>query len=271
MAIDLAFESVGSGPPLLILHGLFGSGGNWRSVARELSTDHRVLTVDLRNHGASPWVDSMDYLDMASDVMRLIECEGLERPALLGHSMGGKTAMALALMHPRLISQLIVVDIAPVGYADRLSPFVEAMRSIDMLAAAGRSEVQQRLSEMVPDANVVPFLAQNLVNRNSHLDWRINLAGIGASIHSLSDFPTELRSLRFDAPLRVIAGGRSDYVTARDGADYRPMFTQLQVDVIEDAGHWVHADQLLSFLALARCALGRVPRARCGAFRPCAS
>jgi esterase len=256
VTLDLAFESTGSGPPLLILHGLFGSGSNWRGIARGLAATHRVLTVDLRNHGASPWADTTGYFEMADDVQQLIEREGLRQPAVMGHSMGGKVAMALALLHPECVGRLVVVDIAPVAYADRLSPFAEAMRGIDMLAAASRSEVQQRLAETVPDAGVVPFLMQNLVMRNAHLDWRLNLASIAASIGVLSDFPLELRSLRFAGPLQVIAGGRSDYVAHRDGSDFRPMFARPQVDVIEEAGHWVHADAPQRFLASARRALG---------------
>ena len=260
MPLLLAFESIGEGPPVVILHGLFGSGRNWRGVARELAATHRVLTVDLRNHGGSPWADSMSYLEMADDVKRLIEREGLQRPALMGHSMGGKTAMAVALMHPELVSRLIVVDIAPVVYVDRLSSFAQAMRDIDTLSAASRSEIQQRLAQAVPDATVVPFLMQNLVMRDAHFDWRINLACITASIESLSDFPSALRSLRFNGPVQVIAGGRSDYVQRRDGADFGPMFTRVQLDVIESADHWVHADEPQRFLALARHALGLTPR-----------
>jgi esterase len=256
MALELNFESAGSGPPLVILHGLFGSGTNWRGIARELGATHRVLTVDLRNHGASPWADSMGYFEMADDVQRLIEREGLSQPTVMGHSMGGKVAMAMALLHPECVGRLIVVDIAPVAYADRLSPFAEAMRGIDMLAAASRSEVQQRLAETVPDSGVVPFLMQNLVMRNAHLDWRINLGVIAASIGALSDFPLELRSLRFAGPLHVIAGGRSDYVAQRDGSDFRPMFARPQVEVIDEAGHWPHADAPQRFLAAARRALG---------------
>lgn len=256
MALDLAFDAVGEGPPLLILHGLFGSGSNWRGIARALSSTHRVVTVDLRNHGASPWADAMGYPDMVDDLKRLMAREGLQRAAVLGHSMGGKVAMALALLHPDLVERLIVVDIAPVAYADRLSPFAEAMRGIDMLAAASRAEVQQRLALAVPDASVVPFLMQNLVTHNDHVDWRINLAGITASIQSLCDFPNELRRLRFGGPVQVIAGGRSDYVLQRDGADFRPMFQRLTVDVIEPAGHWVHADEPRAFLALVQRGLG---------------
>jgi pimeloyl-ACP methyl ester carboxylesterase len=255
VALELAFTSTGSGPPLLILHGLFGSGGNWRSVARGLSATHQVLCVDLRNHGASPWADSMAYAEMAGDVLRVIEREQLLEPVVMGHSMGGKTAMALALLHPQVVSRLILVDIAPLAYADRLSPFAEAMRGIDMLAAGSRSEIQQRLAMLVPDPSAVPFLMQNLVSRNSHFDWRINLTGIAASIRQLSDFPAELRGLQFKGPVHVIAGGRSDYVEHRDGRDYQPMFPKLEVDVIDSAGHWVHADEPQRFLALVSKAL----------------
>lgn len=258
MALDLAFESVGElleRPPLVILHGLFGSGGNWRSVARELSRSHRVLLVDLRNHGASPWAESMSYLEMADDVLRLIERLGLSRPSVLGHSMGGKVAMALALLYPQHVGRLTVVDIAPVTYADRLSVVAEAMRATDTFDAASREEVRQRLAGLLPDAGVVPFLMQNLVARNAHFDWRVNLGAILASIESLSGFPAELRGLRFKRPVHVIAGGHSDYVTQADGEEFRPMFDRVQVEVIEPAGHWVHADRPESFIAAVRRAL----------------
>ena len=114
MALNLACETVGSGPPLVVLHGLFGSSGNWRGIARELAATHTVHSVDLRNHGASPWADSMDYVEMADDVLQLIDELGLERPTVMGHSMGGKTAMALALRQPAAVGRLVVVDIAPV-------------------------------------------------------------------------------------------------------------------------------------------------------------
>jgi len=255
MPLDLAFESVGEGPPLLILHGLFGSGGNWRRVARELAPAHRVLTVDLRNHGASPWAQAMDYPEMAGDVLRLIEREGLRRASVIGHSMGGKVAMALALLYPQQVDRLVVVDVAPVAYADRLSVFAEAMRAIDTLHAASREEVRQRLAGQLADANVVAFLMQNLVARNSHFDWRLNLAAIAAAIPVLSGFPSALRELRFERPLHAIVGGRSDYVAQADPAEFLPMFSQVRVEVIEAAGHWVHAEQPEAFVAAVRRAL----------------
>ncbi len=255
MALNLAFETVGSGAPLLVLHGLFGSSSNWRGVARHLAATHTVHSVDLRNHGASPWADSMDYGEMAGDVLQLMNRLALEQPAVLGHSMGGKTAMALALRHPERVAQLLVVDIAPVSYADTLTPFAEAMRSADVMAAASRAEVQGRLQQVVPDPGVVPFLMQNLVMRNDHFDWRINLVGIGAAMPQLCGFPTDLLGARFDRPLTVIAGENSEYVSQRDGAAFDPMFTQVDVEIIRDAGHWVHADQPAAFLACVKQAL----------------
>jgi pimeloyl-ACP methyl ester carboxylesterase len=250
----------------LILHGLFGSSGNWRSVARALSASHRVISVDLRNHGNSPWAETMSYLEMADDVRALIEWERLHLPIVMGHSMGGKTAMTLALLYPELLSRLIVVDIAPVCYADRLSMITEAMRSVDTMAAASRDEVQQRLGDLLPDASAVPFLMQNLVARNARFDWRVNLASIGAESRRLSGFPAELRGLRFTKPVQVIAGQESDYVTDRDGAEFRPMFPEVQLEVIERAGHWVHADQRGPFLdVMTRALRVRPSSAPCGA------
>ena len=256
MSIELAFETLGQGPPLVLLHGLFGSGTNWRSVAKHLSDVHTVYIVDQRNHGASPWADSMGYLEMADDVRRFIEQQGLQRPAVMGHSMGGKTAMALALLYPGNVGPLVVVDIAPVAYADTLTPFAEAMRSVDVLAAASRTEVQRRLAPMLPDPTLAPFLMQNLVMRNDHFDWRINLGVISASMAQLSDFPKPLHGLQFQRPLHAIVGARSDYVRAHDGSPFAPMFTRVKTEVVADAGHWVHADQAQAFVAALRRALG---------------
>ena len=257
MALNRAFESIGSGPPLVVLHGLFGSGSNWRGVARHLAGSHTVHCVDLRNHGASPWADTMAYDEMADDVLQLCDRLGLKAPAVMGHSMGGKTAMALALRHPARVSRLIVVDIAPVSYADTLTPFAEAMRSADVFAAVSRAEVERRLQHTVPDQGVVPFLMQNLVTRNDHFDWRLNLLGINAAMPQLCTFPSALLGARFAGPLKVIAGADSDYVTESDGVEFRPMFSDIEVEVIDGAGHWVHADRPAAFLASVRQALQR--------------
>ena len=225
MALDLAYETVGSGPPLVVLHGLFGSRGNWRGIARALAARNTVHTVDLRNHGTSPWADSMGYDEMADDVLKLIQFLGLERSTLMGHSMGGKVAMA------------------------------QAMSGADVMAAASRTEVQWHSLQAVPDGGVFPFLMQNLVPRNDHFEWRLNLMGSSASIHELIAFPDELMDLHFGQPVTVIAGEHSGYVAQRDGSSFRPMFSQVGVEIVPDAGHWVNADQPAVFVRPMRDAL----------------
>jgi esterase len=249
MPLQLAFEALGEGPPVVILHGLFGSRRNWRSIAQALSANHRVLCVDLRNHGASPWAATMSYAEMAADVRMLIQTEGLDRPVLIGHSMGGKTAMTLALESPESIGRLIVVDIAPVSYADRLTPYVEAMQSINPRTTADRAEAMRQMSAKIPDAAAVGFLLQNLVVRDDHFDWRLNLPAIGAAVPALCAFPPELSSRRFDGPALLIAGALSDYVSPSDRAAFAELFPQAQTVEIDGAGHWVHADRPAEFVA----------------------
>jgi pimeloyl-ACP methyl ester carboxylesterase len=255
MSLDLSFEDTGGGPPVLLLHGLFGSSLNWRTVARQLAPTHRVVSVDLRNHGASPWSDVMSYANMAEDVMAVMDRLKLRQPAVVGHSMGGKTAMVLALDYPGRLGALVVVDIAPVGYPDRLSGYARAMSAIDTLAAGSRSEVQRLLERSISEPGTVPFLMQNLVSRNEHFDWRINLAAITAAMGELSGFPTDAATRCFPGPTTLIAGTRSDYVSADDRDIFRTLFPRLRVIDVADAGHWVHADQPGAFMAALREAL----------------
>lgn len=244
----MALEALGDGPPVLILHGLFGSGRNWRSVARALSATHRVLAVDLRNHGSSTWADSMSYLDMAEDVRRLIRRQGLTQPLLVGHSIGDKVAMAVALMWPEAVERLIVVDAAPVSYQDMLSGVAEAMHAADVEHATSRELVRGRLSARLHDPVMVAFLMANLVARAHHHAWRLNLPAIQAAIPMLTGSPRELLNLRCTRPVQVLAGAASDYVTESDGVQFRPMFPSAQVEFIPCAGRWVHADQPTEFL-----------------------
>ncbi len=255
MPLQLAFEETGTGPPVIILHGLFGSSSNWRSVARALAPLHRVLCVDLRNHGASPWAETMGYADMAADVLALMQAQRLRRPWVVGHSMGGKTAMALALMDPAAVGGLVVVDIAPVAYADRMTQYVQAMGGLDADSLASRAAAQSRLAELLPDPGVVGFLLQNLVSRNDHFDWRLNLAAIGLAVPELSGFPPELLGRRYDGPASLIYGSRSDYVTPADAARFAELFPQAQMHAVAGAGHWVHADKPVEFIAVLQQAL----------------
>src|SRR6266478_4412219 len=158
MTVSLAAVEYGEGPPLAILHGLFGSGRNWASIAQQLAARRRVIALDLRNHGASPWADTMDYEEMAADVRATLHARGHHRYALLGHSMGGKVAMVAALQHGAEVERLVVVDIAPVNYPPNHLALVQAMRELDLAGISRRSEGDARLAASIPDPAERAFL-----------------------------------------------------------------------------------------------------------------
>ena len=252
MTLDLSFTEVGAGPPLIILHGLFGSSRNWASHARQLGETHRVFTLDLRNHGASPWAETMTYREMAGDVAAFLVSHGLEGATLLGHSMGGKTAMLLALERGDLVGRLIVVDIAPVAYHHSHLPYIEAMRAVDLSAAARRGDVDRALRDAVPDPGLRGFLLHNLASEEGRLRWRINLAGLGDNMDTLIGYPDDLTGLSYGGPTLFLAGATSDYLLAEHHPYIRALFPAAEIDAIADAGHWVHAEQPQAFLARVR-------------------
>jgi esterase len=255
MTCELAFEEVGGGPPLLLLHGLFGSGTNWRSIAKTLGAESRVIAVDLRNHGQSPWDAAMDYDAMAADVAALVDRLGLAAPAILGHSMGGKVAMTLALTDPARVGRLIVVDIAPVTYGDRFSPHVDAMRAAAPEQAKTRDEIKQKLAATISDERVVGFLMTNLVRKEDGYAWRINLDAISAGMTGISAFPSSLDGLTYDGPVTVIDGEQSTYITDEGRERFRAHFPHARFETVANAGHWLHADQPAAFVAAVRRAL----------------
>jgi len=255
MPVPLAFEEIGAGAPLLLLHGLYGASSNWRRIAKSLSDRHRVLSVDLRNHGASPWAATMTYAEMAGDVAALIDRLGLDAPAVLGHSMGGKVAMTLALTDASRVGRLIVVDIAPVSYGDRFSSYTQAMRGVDAVHATSRDEIRRVLLQTIPEDRTVGFLMTNLVRQGEQYDWRINLMALSASMGTLGAFPAELQCLRYDGPVSVIDGERSDYISDDDRPLFLSHFPRARFTTIADAGHWLHADQPEAFVAAVRVAL----------------
>jgi esterase len=264
MSIPLAFEVVGYGPPVVILHGLFGSGRNWVPIANALADTHRVYLPDARNHGASGWGETMSYPDMALDVLAFIEREQLERPLVIGHSMGGKTAMALALEHPQAIGGLAVIDIAPEPYADQFSPYVAAMRGLDVAAATSRKEVQQALAHSLGGDAPVDFLMQNLRRHDERFDWRLNLLAVAVCMQDLCGFSAQLLHQRYEGPALFVAGTDSDYVRPESQAGIERLFPRARLEHIVHAGHWVHADQPEALLCALRGWL-REARASCTA------
>ncbi len=243
MSIKLAFEVVGDGPPVVILHGLFGAGRNWTQIAQALGHTYRCYLPDARNHGASPWAETMSYPDMALDVLALIEREQLQQPILIGHSMGGKTAMALALEHPQAIAGVAVIDIAPERYGDQFSPYVMAMRRVDVGAATSRKEVHQALANSLGGSAPVDFLMQNLRRHEERFDWRINLMATAMCMPDLCGFPQPLTCKHYAGPALFVTGADSDYVRAESHAEIRRLFPGAHLAHIDDAAHWVHADQ----------------------------
>jgi pimeloyl-ACP methyl ester carboxylesterase len=246
--MKLSFAGYGEGPPLLILHGLFGSGRNWTAIARALAERWRVLAVDLRNHGASPWDAVMDYRTMAGDVLQLIETEGLDPPVVLGHSMGGKTAMAAALSAPGSVRALIVADIAPVAYARSHEAYVDVMRGIDLATITRRAEADAALRGAVPEEGVRGFLLQNLLFEDGKARWRLNLDAIADNMGALVDFPWSPGAVHYGGPTLFVAGAASPYVAPSHHDAIRGFFPMADIEVIAGAGHWVHAEKSAEFL-----------------------
>jgi esterase len=248
MSLDLAYAEYGSGPPIVILHGLLGWARNWATIAKQLARAYHVLAADLRNHGSSPWADAMSYESMAQDVAALVARLGLPPPVVVGHSMGGKVAMQLALCHGHAVDQLVVVDVAPVRYDRSFAPYIEAMQRVDLNAIGRRSEVDERLAPAVPDAGVRAFLLQNLVSADGGFAWRVNLPALLANMDAIMGFPASPGSRSFERPALFLAGGRSDYLRPEHRTEIELLFPRAEHEVIEDAGHWVHAERPAAFL-----------------------
>ncbi|HYE52377.1 MAG TPA: alpha/beta fold hydrolase [Azospirillaceae bacterium] len=234
-------------PPLLVLHGLFGSARNWQQLARRFAAGRKVWALDLRNHGGSPWSDAMGYPDMAADLARFLDDRGIGRAAVLGHSMGGKAAMALALTRPERVERLVVADIAPVAYTHTHAPYVAAMKAVD-LGVSRRAEVEAQLAGAVPDPSLRAFLTQNLALEEGRFRWRINLDAIGAAMPGLVGFP-DFGGARYDGPALFVGGARSDYLAAEHLPAVTRHFPRARVEMVPDAGHWVHAERPDAFAA----------------------
>lgn len=245
--MELPVTSYGeSGTPVVVMHGLFGSGRNWMTAARRLADSHRVFAFDLRNHGSSPHVPTMSYPEMAEDVRETISGLGVGPVALVGHSMGGKTAMLTALTHPEVVERLIVVDAAPVAYPPAFVEYAKAMRSADLSNVKRRADVDAQLVDAVESPGTRAFLLQNLILDESGARWRPNLEVIEAALPAISGWPDVTGS--YTGPTLFIYGGKSDYVQADHRSTIQSYFPQAQYAEIPEAGHWVHAERLDDFL-----------------------
>jgi esterase len=252
MPLRLAVTEFGTdvGPPVAILHGLFGAARNWTTLARRLAARRRVVALDLRNHGNSPWADTMSYLEMADDVRATLRALGIDRYALIGHSMGGKVAMVAALRHGVEVERMVVVDIAPLRYQPRHLGYLRAMRAVDLSVIRRRAEADAALAAAVADAAERAFLLQNLVLDDGRARWRLNLAAIERAMPDLVGFPALPPGAVYRGPSLFVAGGRSDYLLPAHEPAIRKFFPDARIDRIGDAGHWLHAERPQAFLDL---------------------
>ena len=232
-------------PPLLIAHGLFGSARNWGAIAKRLSDTRQVTTVDMRNHGESPWADSHSYEDLSADLAAL-----LDQPTdILGHSMGGKTSMVLALGHPEMVRKLVVADIAPVPYGHTQAPLIAAMRRVDLSVVNSRRDADEQLVPYVPEASTRAFLLQSLDVKARR--WRLNLDVLDDEMVRIMGFP-ELSAASFAGPTLFLTGAESDYVTRDHRPGIKALFPQARFAKIPQAGHWLHAENPRAFEAAVR-------------------
>jgi esterase len=248
---ELHYVTAGSGAPLLILHGLFGSGKNWHSHMRRFADDFQVFSIDLRNHGQSFHADEMNYSAMAEDVAQLIARLELRDCRILGHSMGGKVAMTLALQHPALISSMIVADIAPVAYHHDYDDLIEPILALDLESFDTRTQIDHALRPSIPADQLRAFLLQNVVREEGVWRWRINWQVLQQDMDDLTGF-TALPSEWVSAlPSLFIRGARSDYVGSAEIDLIKHHFSNASFATIDAAGHWLHAEQPLEFNRLA--------------------
>jgi pimeloyl-ACP methyl ester carboxylesterase len=250
MTVDLVFDDRGAGPPLVVLHGLFGAKRNWATIAKALAPRHRVLTVDLRNHGASPWNAVHDYPALAGDVARFIHTHVGGPAAVLGHSMGGKAAMVLALEEPDLVERLIVVDIAPAPSRTTLIDALQAMKNVPLATCTRRTEAETALAESIPDPAVRAFLVQNVTTGPNGLAWAVNLEALERNFPAIVGFPDTLTGRIFTRQTLFVVGERSDYVRPEHHALITRLFPAAAIEVVARAGHWVHAETPDAFLAV---------------------
>ena len=248
-SMDLNYKKLGKGQPLIILHGLFGSLDNWMTLAKVWSDHYEVWLVDQRNHGQSPHSESFSYVLMANDLKDFIEAHSIKNPIVLGHSMGGKTAMELAVSYPHILQKLIVVDIAPVKYQVHHYNIISALESVDLKTTKSRRDAEEILSLSIKEAGVRQFLLKNLFwKEKDQLAWRFNLEVIKKQIIPISEW--DVSKGVFEGKTLFVKGENSDYILPHYGQAISVKFPFYELEVIAGAGHWVHAEKKEVFFEL---------------------
>jgi len=250
---QLFSREFGVGAPILILHGLFGFSDNWQTIAKSLAETYLVVTPDLRNHGRSPHLPTHTYPEMVEDIRLFMEEKWMFHAAVIGHSMGGKVAMQLALTHPDMVEKLVVVDMEPGLAVDNHSGIIEALLGLDLSKIMERSEAEAYLVERIPDFGTRQFLLKNITREeDGTFSWKMNLQVLW------KHFPDILAAVTgepFTKPTLFVRGSRSNYVKDSEWENVKILFPNAQLVTIEDAGHWVHADKPKELLEVFRAFL----------------
>ncbi len=252
----LHMTEAGQGPPLVLLHGLFGQAQNWGGIQKALAPGHRVLALDLRNHGQSPHDAAMDYPSMAADVEETLAAAAALPATVLGHSMGGKVAMWLALTQPSAVSRLVVADIAPVDYPPGLRGHIAAMQAVPLAPGLTRREADAALAAGVPHAAERGFLLQSLRFEQDPPRWRLNLPAIAAAMPAIEGFAPP-PGARYDGPVLFLGGENSRYIQPKHRAAILALFPRAQFATVPRAGHWLHAENPKDFLSAVQAFLAQ--------------
>lgn len=239
--MKLNYKEFGSGKPMIILHGLLGSLDNWQSLAKRFAENFHVFTVDQRNHGQSPHSENMDYDLLSNDLAEFITDHNLEKAILIGHSMGGKTAMKFALEHSDEVERLIVVDITPKDYPVHHDTILEALKLLDFDEVKSRKEVEENLLHSIHSKDVVLFLSKNIYwKEKDKLAFRFNLNALDENLDLISGWPAVNGT--FEGRTLFIRGVKSNYITQTDEDIIRAYFPEAEI-INLDSGHWVHAEK----------------------------
>ena len=238
----------------MIVHGLFGSARNWNVIAKRMAETRKVIAPDMRNHGSSFWADTHSYQDMASDLSEVIKAHG-GTVDLVGHSMGGKAAMVLAITEPERVERLLVADIAPVSYTHSQQQFIDAMRAVDLSQVTRRADAVEQLAKHVSDKTLQSFFTQSLNVKEKR--WHYNLDALERDMAKILSFPDITGT--YDGLTLFLAGATSDYVLPEHRAKIKSHFSNAKFAKIPDAGHWLHAEQPRAFEASLRAFLDYAP------------
>ena len=238
---------LGEGKPFLILHGFLGMSDNWKTLGKQFAKDgFQVHLIDQRNHGKSPHSDEFSYQLLAEDIKEYCDQHGLEDIILLGHSMGGKTAMLAACENAGLVSKLIIVDIAPKYYAPHHQQILKGLTALDDAKLTSRGDAEEFLKDFIPETGVRLFLLKNLYwKTKEQLSLKLNLEALKANIENIGEaLPLDKT---YDGPALFIKGEKSDYITPEDEEAIKRQFPFAEIHEIADAGHWVHAENMEAF------------------------